>query len=46
MAKTWADEEMERLNGIGRENWNEDDWDAYHYILNARAEADYFDSLD
>ena len=46
MARTWADEEMERLNSIGRDNWTEDDWEAYHYIQNARAEADYYDSLD
>ena len=46
MAKTWADTEMERLNSIGRDKWTVEDWEAYHYIENARAESYYFDSLD
>lgn len=44
--KTWADEEMERLNKIGRSNWSVEDWEAYNYIENVRAEANYYDSLD
>jgi hypothetical protein len=44
--RTWADEEMERLNKIGRENWTVDDWETYAYIENVNAEANYYDSLD
>lgn len=46
MKKTWAQEEMERLNAIGRENWTVEDYEAYAYIENVNAESDYYDSLD
>lgn len=34
--RTWADERMEQLEAKGKENWNQEDWDAFHYILNAK----------
>ena len=44
--RTWADEEMERLNRIGRDNWTVEDWEAYSYIENVNAEANYYASMD
>ncbi len=40
---TWADERMEKLQAKGRINWNEDDWDAFHYIEQVRHESGYYD---
>ncbi len=42
----WAQEKMQELLAKGRENWDEDDWDAFNYIENANAEADYYDRLE
>jgi hypothetical protein len=44
--RTWADEEMERLNKIGRENWTIEDCETYFYIQNVNAEANYYDSME
>ncbi len=44
--KTWADWRYDKLMEKGRENWDEDDWDAYNYIENLWAEREYFDQLE
>ena len=44
--KTWAQEEMERLNAKSRDNWTVEDYEAYFYIQNVNAESDYYNSLD
>ena len=44
--KTWAREEMERLNSIDRADWTVEDWEAFAYIENVNAEADYYASMD
>lgn len=36
--KTWADWKYAQLMEKGKENWDEDDWDAYNYIENCWAE--------
>lgn len=43
MTKTWADEEMERLDAKGRDNWDESDYEAYHYIMQVWFESGYYD---
>lgn len=43
MTMTWADERMEQLEIKGRENWDEEDWEAYHYIEQTRFENGYYD---
>ena len=40
---TWADERMAELEAKGRENWDENDWEAFHYIEQARFESGYYD---
>lgn len=40
---TWADEKMDELERKGRENWDESDWNAYHYIEQLRFENGYYD---
>lgn len=42
-ATTWADNKMELLLQKGKENWDIDDWDAYHYIEQERFESGYYD---
>lgn len=42
----WADERMQELQDKGRENWDEADWDAYHYIEQARFESGYYEEDD
>ena len=44
--KTWAQEEMERLNSIDRADWTVEDWETFAYIENVNAEADYYASMD
>lgn len=39
----WADERMAELEAKGRENWDEDDWEAYHYIEQVRFESGYYE---
>ena len=41
--ETWADEKYDSLMKKGKENWDQDDWDAYNYIMNAWGENGYFD---
>ena len=40
---TWADERMAELEAKGRENWDENDWEAFHYIEHVRFESGYYD---
>lgn len=40
---TWADERMAELEAKGRENWDEGDWEAFHYIEQVRFESGYYD---
>lgn len=40
---TWAEERMEELENKGRSNWDENDWDAYFYIMQLWSECGYFD---
>lgn len=40
---TWADERMAELEAKGRENWDEDDWEAFHYIEQLRFESGYYE---
>ena len=44
---TWAEIREQELDEKGRENWDQDDWDAYYYIEECKAEAerdaDYMD---
>lgn len=42
----WADEKLDELESKGKENWSEEDWDAYNYCKNANAERDYYDSME
>lgn len=44
--KTWAQERMEELEEKGKKNWDDEDWEAYCYIQNVNAEADYYASMD
>lgn len=36
--ETWAEQTERELYAKGRENWDIDDWDAYHYIQECKAE--------
>ena len=44
--ETWADEKRKELLAKGKGNWDEDDWEAWNYIEECRAEdeadAEYF----
>ena len=40
--RTWADERYDELMEKGKDNWGQDDWEDYLYIMNAWAESDYF----
>ena len=40
---TWADERMAELEAKGRENWDDNDWEAFHYIEQVRFESGYYD---
>ena len=40
---SWADDAMKELNKKGKANWNEDDWETYHYIEQARHESGYYE---
>ena len=41
----WDEMKRAELEAKGRENWDVDDWEAYHYIENIRfnAECDCYD---
>lgn len=41
--RTWADEKMEQLMDKPKHEWDNDDWDAYHYIQQIRYESGYYD---
>ena len=43
---SWADEKMQELMEKPREQWDEDDWDAYNYIEQIRFESGYYDSFE
>lgn len=43
MKTTWSDRRMEELEKKGRENWDADDWEAYHYIEQIRFDSGYYD---
>ena len=34
----WVDKKMDELEAKGRENWDEDDYDAYYYCQECYAE--------
>jgi rubrerythrin len=40
---SWADDAMKELNKKGKANWDEDDWETYHYIEQARHESGYYE---
>ena len=40
----WADRKMEELEAKGRDNWDQADYEAYHYIMQVRFESGYYDS--
>lgn len=40
---SWADERMNELHEKGHENWDQDDWEAYAYIQQARYEGGDYD---
>ena len=40
---SWSDDAMKELNKKGKANWNEDDWETYHYIEQARHESGYYE---
>lgn len=42
----WIDYKERQLKKKGKKNWDEDDWDAYNYIQNVRAESDYYNRYD
>ena len=42
----WDEMKMAELEAKGRENWDVDDWEAYHYIENINAECDCYDEYD
>lgn len=46
MKRTWASEEMERLNSMSRDQWTMEDWETWSYIQNVNAEYDYYSSMD
>lgn len=43
MEQTWADRKMQELEEKGRDNWNEEDYESYHYIEQLRFESGYYD---
>lgn len=47
---SWADMKMQELNEKGRENWDEDDYEAYCYCQECFAEdeadAEYLGNFD
>ena len=43
---TWMEEKEKYLYEKGRENWDQDDWEAYHYIENYYGEIEYYDGCD
>ena len=44
--QTWSDIKLEELDIKGRDNWTQDDWDSYYYIMQLRFESGYYDSQE
>lgn len=42
-SRTWAEKKYDELMEKGKDQWDEDDWDAYHYIMQVWGEMGYFD---
>lgn len=40
--QTWADKEYSALMKKGKPNWNESDWETYHYIQQLRFDSGYY----
>ena len=41
--ETWADIKMDELREKGRQNWDEDDWEAYNYIEEIRCDSGFYE---
>lgn len=41
--RTWADERYDELMNKGKDNWDQDDWDSYNYIMQVWGESGEFD---
>lgn len=39
----WAHDKYDALMDKGKDNWDQDDWEAYHYIMQTWADYGYFD---
>lgn len=42
----WDEMKMAELESKCKENWDVDDWEAYHYIKNINAECDCYADYD
>lgn len=40
---SWADMRIAQLNAKGRDNWEEEDWESYHYIHQVYFEMRFYD---
>ena len=45
-SRTWADNKMEELHAIGKDNWTQDDWDTFNYIMQVRFDSGYYDGQE
>lgn len=41
--RTWADKRYDELMNKGKDNWGQDDWDSYNYIMQVWGESGEFD---
>ena len=43
---TWADKTMDTLYAKGKDNWTQDDWDSFNYIMQIRFDSGYYDGQE
>ena len=43
---TWADSKRDELYTKGKDNWTQEDWDAFNYIMQLRFESGYYDGQE
>lgn len=44
--QTWVDKTIDTLYAKGKNDWTQDDWDTYHYIMGLRFESGYYDNQE
>ena len=46
LSEDWSHDKYDELMEKGKDNWDQDDWEAYHYIMQAWSELDVDESLN